>query len=143
MIEERRKNVLLRTAVVVGFTLFLVLGLFLFLEYQSRTIGLAVERESTVINNLVTNPSFEPPAADGEPAPYGWQFYEWGGENATPGWISYTAFSGIHSVYIIGQDDIVGAAWKTDSRFPIEDTKGVVERLRIRRGIDHVDILNE
>ena len=131
MTEIGQKNVLVRVAVVLGFELFLVLGLFLFLEYQSRVIGLAAEERSRMVDNLVNNPSFEPPASMtdqcyGEPIPEGWCCQVWQGD-ATLLWDedSNTAFSGTHSVLIIGHSEDVNAAWCTASSryFPIEADK--------------------
>jgi uncharacterized repeat protein (TIGR01451 family) len=123
MIEIRQKNVLVRVVLVLGLELLLVLGLLLFFGYQGRGIGLAVEGRPGMAGNLVSNPSFEPPASatrcQGGPAPVDWRCYVWGQGDARLQWDPYVAFSGTHSVRIFGLDDDVGAVWVTDPRFSI------------------------
>jgi len=128
MIDRKPKNTLVRVIVVPGFVLFLVLGLLLFLEYQSRGIGLAAEGSPGQADNLVINPGFEPPAStewtcDGKDTPHDWRCYRWSGSEATLLWDRYFGFSESNSVLIVGRNDRGGAAWRTASRFSIKEDR--------------------
>jgi hypothetical protein len=130
MSEIKREKIQLRVAVVLGFELCLVLVLFFLLQQQSSTVGLAAEEQSSLVHNLVTNPSFEPPTStvkcDGGPAPVGWGCTGWQGGRAALRWDSSGGSSGVptdtHSVLIIGHDEGARAAWSTASShlFPID-----------------------
>lgn len=129
MSEIKREKHRPRTRFLLAFELLLLLGLFFALAYQGTASGLPTEDEPRIANNLVVNPSFEPPASikkcDRGLAPEGWICAGWQGELATLLWDETGGSSGhpadTHSVLIFGHNGEADGVWSTAPQavFPI------------------------